>query len=347
MEFVKGLELNRRFFNEVIQPLIKVDYPDLKYSAGLFGYGSDVLGLDTSTSMDHNWGPRCILLVHEDHIEIIDEILSYFSNNIPFEFYEFPTNYTDPRYDFTQKMLLKKSYPINHLIEIYEFNDYFKKQLKVSDIDNIKNEEYLKFQDQVLLELTSGEVFYDGLKKLVDLRSKLKFYPPDVLKLKLASLYQSIWNEEPFLGRCIEVNDFIGIKLISGRIVNTYLKVLFYLEKKYIPYSKWFGSKLKELKSLAYLDGLIRKAVSENDFYQIESYICELGLEVIKIQNTIENFPIIDLKVEAFFGRPSRVIFTEKVVDTLLRSITDESLRTVNLNLVGLDIKLDSVDFTE
>ena len=43
-EFIKGLELSESFFLEIAKPILDVHFPDLKYSAGLIGYGSDVLG---------------------------------------------------------------------------------------------------------------------------------------------------------------------------------------------------------------------------------------------------------------------------------------------------------------
>ena len=57
-EFIKGLELNRSFYKEIVASLFKEHLPDLKYSAAFIGYGSDVPGYDTEISMDHNWGPR-------------------------------------------------------------------------------------------------------------------------------------------------------------------------------------------------------------------------------------------------------------------------------------------------
>src|SRR5690606_15704554 len=56
--FVPGRTLNRRFYWSVVRPLLDQAYPHLAHSAALIGYGSDVLGVDTPMSTDHNWGPR-------------------------------------------------------------------------------------------------------------------------------------------------------------------------------------------------------------------------------------------------------------------------------------------------
>jgi hypothetical protein len=57
--------------------------------------------------------------------------------------------------------------------------------------------------------------------------------------------------------------------------------------------------------------------------------------------------PSVEIKIQSFYGRPSKVLFSEKIVDALLDSIEDTTLKNVPLNTVGIDIKLDSDDFTE
>jgi len=52
--FVSGQELSRRFYREVVEPLVR-PWP---HAAALLGWGSDVLGYDTERSVDHGWGPR-------------------------------------------------------------------------------------------------------------------------------------------------------------------------------------------------------------------------------------------------------------------------------------------------
>jgi hypothetical protein len=57
--WVPGSELSRGFYREVIRPLLGT----VPHSAGLLGWGSDVLGYDTERSTDHGWGPRLLVFV--------------------------------------------------------------------------------------------------------------------------------------------------------------------------------------------------------------------------------------------------------------------------------------------
>lgn len=346
-KFIPGLELNRLFFNDVIQPLLESKYPNLAYSAGLIGYGSDTLGVDTHISMDHNWGPRCILFLRDKDMGMAEGIKTYLANNLPFEYKGFPTNYSDPAFDFTQHMKLTNEYPIRHMVEVYELEGYFKWALKIEDLNDINPKEWLSFNDQELLELTTGEVFHDGLNKLNKIRETFSFYPDDVLKLRLASLWASIGNEEPFIGRSIDLNDFVGIKIVSTRILNSLMKIIFYLERKYIPYGKWFGILFNKTGLGAAMLGDINNLLTENEPEMIQEKLCLLYEKVISFQNQDETFPQVDNKVQYFFDRPYKVVFAERIAEELIESIKSLDTKGLDLNRVGMDIKMDSVDITE
>lgn len=58
---LKGLKLCEGFFNDCARAILDESFPELRYSAGLIGYGSDVLGYDDAVSTDHMWGPRFYL----------------------------------------------------------------------------------------------------------------------------------------------------------------------------------------------------------------------------------------------------------------------------------------------
>lgn len=348
MKFIPGLTLNEGFFDEVVHPLLMKNYPHLKFSSALIGYGSDVLGLDTPISMDHNWGPRLLLFLNEsDYNNYADDIKRFFQYNLPFEYKGFPTNFTDPSYDSTQRMEKITKYPINHLIEVTTPTDYLKQYLGLNSIEKITWKEWISFADQNLIELTTGEVFNDDIGFLNKMREKLKFYPNNIRLLRLSSLWKSIGNEEPFIGRCIETQDFIGLKIISARIVNYLMKICFYLEKRYIPYSKWFGSAFKKLSSYHELEPIINKVLMENGPIKIEEHLCKAYEYIVQLHNTQDGFPILENKVQHFFSRPYRVIFAETIIGKLQDAISIEELRGVNIDKIAIDIKLDSIDFTE
>lgn len=49
-EFIKGAQLSRRFYHELVEPLLSKHFPGVPHAAAFLGYGSDVLGYDTPVS---------------------------------------------------------------------------------------------------------------------------------------------------------------------------------------------------------------------------------------------------------------------------------------------------------
>ena len=95
-EFIKGRILSRRFFNEIAKPVLDEYFPTLQYSAGLLGYGSDVLGFDDATSTDHMWGPRFYLFLNESDISKRDTIMEVFSHTLPYTFLGYSVHFSAP-----------------------------------------------------------------------------------------------------------------------------------------------------------------------------------------------------------------------------------------------------------
>jgi hypothetical protein len=96
-EFIPGLRLCKLFYQEEVKPIVHKEFPTLRYSAALIGWGSEVLGFDTARSRDHHWGPRVLLFLSEhDCAKVRDKISLVLSNNLPFEFRGYSTNYSEP-----------------------------------------------------------------------------------------------------------------------------------------------------------------------------------------------------------------------------------------------------------
>ena len=76
-----GLKLCRAYFDEIVYPAIKKDYPEIlkKAAFGLSGYGSDCYGFDDVYSRDHDWGPGvCIWLRRSDYEECADVLKKWY-----------------------------------------------------------------------------------------------------------------------------------------------------------------------------------------------------------------------------------------------------------------------------
>lgn len=329
MRFIPGLKLNEQFYKEVVAPLLGRNFEGLAYSAALIGYGSDVLGFDSPVSMDHNWGPRLQIFLSEGDYEKYGEVLTdYFRYNLPFEFMGFPTNFSSPHEDKTQSMQAKSSYPLNHLIEVHTVPAYMqmKRYLDIPDIENIKKEEWLRMEDQKLLELTAGKIFHDGLGDLTRLRNKISFFPHNILLYRLARLWKLIQDEEPFIGQSVGNGSFLGIKILSARLAEHCIKICLYLEKKYIPYSKWLIPSFRELSIYSEMEPLVTEVLYENNPNLIEDALLRLYTKVIEIHNRNKELPEIRNQPANFYNRPYKVIFAKTIVELLINDISENEL---------------------
>ncbi len=54
------IDVSRQFFHSILLPILRRDFPDetAQTAFGVFGYGSEVMGLDDEYSSDHHWGVR-------------------------------------------------------------------------------------------------------------------------------------------------------------------------------------------------------------------------------------------------------------------------------------------------
>ena len=66
-KFVSGLKLSGLFYEEGVRLILEEGFPELPYSAGLIGFGSENLSYDTQRSTDRVWGPRLLLFLAEEN----------------------------------------------------------------------------------------------------------------------------------------------------------------------------------------------------------------------------------------------------------------------------------------
>ncbi len=349
-QFMPGLELNRLFYVDVIQPLLAARFPEVVYSAGLIGYGSDVLGYDTDISTDHEWGPRLLIFLgDEEYPALYRGIGDMFSRELPPTFHGYSTNFSEPIEGGAGVRLLEpgKAGQINHHIPVMTVADLLEWELGVRSLDAITARDWLTFPEQKLLEVTAGAVYYDGLGQLEPLRQRLSYYPHDVWVYRLAAQWQRISQEEAFVGRCGDVGDDLGSRIVAARLVRDVMRLCFLLERRYAPYSKWFGTAFSRLTCAGQLGPHLTASLAASSWQEREGHLADAYTAVARLQNALALTDPLDPTPRRYHDRPYRVIHAERFANALAATIQDEELcRTIeSAGLVGaVDQFADSTD---
>jgi hypothetical protein len=353
-EFVPGLELNRLFFAEVVGPLIAAQFPDLAYSAALIGYGSDVLGYDTLLSTDHEWGPRLWLFLDgEDEPEFYrvgDALDQTLKQNLPATFRGYSTNFST-RKSFDGVRSMDPEVPgasgIDHHIDIWSVDEFLRWELGVDAVDNLSMSDWLTFPELKLLEVTAGAVYHDGLGQLVAIREQLAYYPHDIWLYRLAAQWRRIAQEEAFVGRSGDAGDELGSQLVAARLANDVMRLCFLLERRYAPYSKWWGTAFARLACAPKVGPQLRAVLAATTWPEREERLAHVYETVAQMQNALAVAEPQDPTSRPYFGRPYQVIMADRFVDALTAAIQDPDVLRIKENLGpagALDQWADSTD---
>lgn len=339
-KFIKGKQLCKDFFNECAKPVIDRYFPALKYSAGLIGYGSDVLGYDDEISTDHMWGPRFYMFLSEDDTELKENIFKAFCENLPYTYKGFSVNFTKP--DLSDNGVQRPEFidkgNVNPLIFITTFEEFLEEQLGTADLDNITGYDWLSFSEHRLLSLVRGTFFADGLE-CAERLSKIKFYPEEVKLYLIASCWDIIASEQAFIKRSAVCEDDIGSRIICARIAERLMRLCFLYKETYAPYSKWFGTAFKKLEINQEIKDAVAEALSGDSCHERENGIVKAQALVANLHNESKVTDLVEYKIENYYGRDIKVIFAEKFAEATKEKLKNTVFETMplvgNLSQIG------------
>lgn len=346
--FMKGLELNRLFFEEVVRPIITTHYPHLRYSAARLGEGSDVLGYDDMMSTDHDWGLRFqLFLQRDDFIAHADEIRDLLARELPYTFRGYPTHFSppDPADGGTQTLSAVTSGPVNHRITLHTLRSFVHSLLYFDIEQPLTSADWLTFPQQKLLSLAAGAVYYDAIG-LAELRERFAYYPSDVWFYLLAAGWARISQEEHLMGRAGQQGDELGARLIAARLVRDCMLLAFLMARRYAPYAKWFGTAFGELDCAEVLQPLLMEMLSAETWQTREQHFIAATQHLVTLHNALGITPFVPEDASQFFGRPFRVITTNGIIPILLAQINDVTVQELlNKPLIGsIDQFSDNTD---
>jgi hypothetical protein len=330
---LSGAELARRFYADLVEPLLSRAMPGLAYAAARLGSGSDVLGLDDARSRDHDWGCRLTLLVDEDDRNQVPDISGLLEEWLPERFGEFPVRF-GVTWDPTP----------SHNVEVAGVADFAVSRLGVdpTQVGGLSALDWLTVTGQSVLELTAGPVFTDRTVALGPVRALLSWYPPDVERYVLAAGWQRLCQLMPMVGRTADAGDELGSRLLSAELAGDLVSLAFALSRRWAPYAKWRGTVLRSLPAAARLAPLLDAAATAPRWREREDALataCEVLLDVQRLQG----HPTPAAAVIRFWDRPYRTVGSA-VPQRLLAAATDPAIASLPPLVGAIEQWVDSTD---
>jgi Domain of unknown function (DUF4037) len=226
MPAMSGLELARRFYVEAVLPIVEATFPGLVHSAARIGRGSEVLGLDDRVSRDHDWGPRMeLFLAPADRDRCAGRLADALAEDLPSNFLGHSTSFGFDDDGVGLPIEVAAGEPVAHRVEVLELGEWCEDMMGFDPRAGVGCLDWLATSSHRLAEMTGGEVFHDGLGEVQPMRAALAWYPHDVWLFVLASQWRRIAQEEAFVGRCCQVGDDLGARLIAARLVRDLMRL--------------------------------------------------------------------------------------------------------------------------
>ncbi|WP_370011055.1 DUF4037 domain-containing protein [Nocardiopsis sp. LDBS0036] len=317
--FLPGLELSRALYTDAVAPLLARGPGPVAHAAALLGAGSEVLGLDTERSTDHGWGPR--LQVFVDEPDERDRALALLAEGLPERVRGWPVRF-GPNGGPPQTWRPDADAPGGrHRVEVSGSGEWLRGRLGFDPGEGTGTADWLATPTQRLAEVVGGAVFHDGVGALTRARERLAWYPDDVWRYVLACQWQRVSQEEAFVGRCAEVGDRLGSRVVAARVVRDLMRLALLLERRYPPYSKWLGSAFARLPGAAELTPLLERALDAD-----AAALAEASSLVADRQNRTGLAAALDTRPRPFHERPWPVLDAARFARALLAGITDPGL---------------------
>ncbi len=344
--FVKGLKLSALYYERVVKPIIESNFPELEYSAGLIGSGSEVLGYDTRQSSDHNWGPRLFIFLSENDFEDSkDKVDLSLREKLPYTFLGYSTSFGKPDQIGVRLQEQRTTGNIEHYIEVHTIRSYFKGYLNIDPYNQLSFPTWLTISEQKLLSIVKGRIFHDdlGLRGVI---KRFQYFPKDVWLYLLASQWSRISQIEAFVGRTADVGDELGSKLMAAKIIRELMRLSFLMERKYAPYEKWFGTAFSELRIAKRLTRVFSQILAANSPKEREILLSN-AYEIVAIEhNSLNITKPLPTEVSKFHNRPYLVIHGEIFSAEIRKKIKSRAVRDAPL-LGSVNQFLDSTEAME
>jgi hypothetical protein len=244
-------QVSRDLFRQVVLPVLTREFPEetAQTAFGLFGYGSEALGLDDAYSRDHHFGLRIDALMPDALFQSrAQAMMETLSANLPPSFQGYPLRQghlagaglaLDSREAF-----LRRTIGIDHAPQTYA--------------------EWLSLPEEDIIHIVNGQVWHDPTGNFTAIRQALlDYYPEPVRRRRIAHWCRYFSGMGTYaLKRALLRNDFFYATTRFASALRWGVQLAFLLDRRYFPYDKWLMVYFQRLPRLSEpLRPLVEEAV--------------------------------------------------------------------------------------
>ena len=275
LENIKGLELSKRYFYDIVLPEFKKSLKDILplCAFGLVGEGSECYGYDDKLSKDHDFGPSvCIWLKKDDYLKYKDRINEVLKN-------------LSKTYLGFQE--LKESEWGHNRRGLLNIDDFYFKFIGSANPPQTIND-WQKIPETALATVTNGEVFIDNLGEFTKIREQLlNYYPEAIRQNKIATRLMNISQHGQYnYTRCLKRNDLVSANQCLYLFVDEVIHLVFLLNRRYKIFYKWANRALLDLKILGNeIHKLLQGIVFAQNKIPYVRKICKVLADELRNQN--------------------------------------------------------------
>jgi hypothetical protein len=242
-------------------------------------------------------------------------------------------------------MVRTRSRPIKHRVRVTTARRFLAGEFDLNPLDKpISVVQWLTMPQQRLRTITSGAVLRDDLDELERVRRILRWYPHDVWLYLLAAQWRRIAQEEAFAGRCAEVGDELGSRIVAAHQVRELMRLCFLMERQYAPYSKWFGTAFSRLECGPRLAPTFTTVLAADTWPERQQNLSAAYETVAALHNHLRITEPLPTSVSPFYTRPFLVLHADRFSDALTARIADEELKRLPRHVRGISQWVDSTD---
>lgn len=232
-------ETSRAFFEEVVHPILRCEFPEESESGafGLYGYGSEAYGLDDDLSRDHHFGVRIDgLLPDTVPPERRERIRDTVRRQLPETF---------------RGHSLRQGHLAGAGLTLDGLGAFLTRTIGLDRLPET-DAEWLAIPEEEILHVTNGEVWHDPSGRFTAVREFFGgYYPERVRRRRIAHWcrYFSGMGTYALKRAILRGNDFYAAAAF-GKALRWGVQIAFLLDRVYAPYDKWLIAYLERLPRL-------------------------------------------------------------------------------------------------